>query len=78
MKVENEVRKERTEEPRNYRNPDPMNCSLEGKAVTISMMGGRLESGKVKIVGQYFIELVMANGRTLILSKAAIVSVAVM
>ena len=41
------------QEPRNFRNPDPLNCSLEGRAVTVSLLNGRIESGKVKVMGQY-------------------------
>ena len=64
--------------PRNYRNPDPLNCSLEGKVLTVSMVNGRTESGTCVSVGQYFIEMRMPNGRPLIIQKGAIVSIAVM
>jgi sRNA-binding regulator protein Hfq len=65
-------------EPRNYRNPDPLNCGLESKVLTVSMVNGRTESGTCVSVGQYFIEMRMPNGRTLIIQKGAIVSLTVM
>ncbi len=65
-------------EPRNYRNPDPLNCSLEGKVLTVTMVNGRTESGTCLTVGQYFIELKMATGRSLIIQKGAIVTITVM
>lgn len=65
-------------EPKNYRNPDPLNCGLESKVLTVSMVNGRTESGTCQTVGQYFIELKMPNGRTLIIQKGAIVSLTVM
>ena len=69
---------ERNQDPRNYRNPDPMNCSLEDKVLTISLVNGRIESGKLKVAGQYFLELEGSNGKNLIIAKSAIVTVSVM
>ena len=73
--------KERTHgdsETRNYSNPDPLNCGLEGKSVTVTLVNGRIESGKLVKAGQYFIELIGSNGRTLIVAKSAIVTVSVL
>ena len=64
--------------PRNYRNPDPLNCSLEGKAMVITMANGRTESGTCNAVGQYFIELKLPNSRTLIINKGTIVTVSIL
>ena len=69
---------ERNQDPRNYRNPDPLNVGLEGKTLTISLVNGRIESGKLKVAGQYFLEMVGFNGRSLIIAKSAIVTVSVM
>lgn len=63
---------------RNFRTPDPINCSLEGKVVAISLINGRSESGKLKVAGQYFLELEGSNGRSLIIAKSAIIVVSVM
>ena len=63
---------------RNFHNPDPLNTSLEGKVLTISLINGRIESGKLKIAGQYFLEMEGSNGRSLIIAKSAIVTVSVM
>jgi len=63
---------------RNYTNPDPVNVSLEGKSVTISLVNGRIETGKMKVVGQYFLQMAMPNGKDLIVAKSAIVTVSVM
>ncbi len=68
----------RSDEPRNYSNPDPLNCGLEGKSVTVTLVNGRIESGKLVKAGQYFIELIGSNGRTLIVAKSAIVTVSVL
>jgi len=65
-------------EPRNYSNPDPMNTGLEGRVVTVAMIGGMVESGKLKKAGQYFIEMTMTNGRPLIIAKSAIITVSVL
>jgi len=65
-------------EPRNYSNPDPMNTGLEWRVVTVAMIGGMVESGKLKKAGQYFIEMTMTNGRTLIIAKSAIITVSVL
>jgi len=65
-------------EPRNYSNPDPVNTGLEGRVVTVSMIGGRVESGKLKKAGQYFIEMTMTNGKPLIIAKSAIITVSVL
>jgi len=65
-------------EPRNYSNPDPVNTGLEGRVVTVAMIGGRVESGKLKKAGQYFIEMTMTNGKPLIIAKSAIITVSVL
>jgi len=65
-------------EPRNYSNPDPMNCGLEGKSLTVTLVNGRIESGKLTKAGQYFIEMVGANGRPVIIAKSAIITVSVL
>jgi len=64
--------------PRNYTNPDPLNTSLEGRILTVSLVNGRIDTGKLKAAGQYFLELEGSNGRTLIIAKSAIVTVSVM
>jgi len=68
----------RSGEPRNYSNPDPMNCGLEGKSLTVTLVNGRIESGKLMKAGQYFLEMAGSNGRSIIISKSAIVTVSVL
>jgi len=65
-------------EPRNYSNPDPLNCGLEGKSLTVTLANGRIESGKLVKLGQYFIEMAGSNGRSIIIAKSAIVTVSVL
>jgi len=65
-------------EPRNYSTPDPLNCGLEGKSLTVTLVNGRIESGKLVKAGQYFIEMAGANGRPIIIAKSAIVTVSVL
>ena len=66
------------ENPRNYRNPDPLNCGLEGRSITVSMVNGRIESGKCTRMGQFFMEIVMGNGKPIIIAKSAVVTVSVL
>ena len=66
------------QEPRNFRNPDPLNCSLEGRAVTVSLLNGRIESGKVKVMGQYSMMLELPNKREMIINKSGILIVSVL
>ncbi|OWP57373.1 MAG: hypothetical protein B2I17_01685 [Thermoplasmatales archaeon B_DKE] len=76
--MQNEENKNvKKEGPKNYSNPDPVNTSLEGKTATISLVNGRIESGKLKVVGQYFLQMAMPNGKDLIVAKSAIVTVSV-
>ena len=72
-----EQRKEDSE-PRNYRNPDPLNCSVEGKAITITLVTGRTESGTCMHMGAYFMEIKLPNGRSLIVAKSALVTVSIL
>ncbi|MHB8397175.1 MAG: hypothetical protein ACYDAZ_08145 [Thermoplasmataceae archaeon] len=48
---------EKSHETRNYTNPDPLNAGLEGKNVSISLLNGKTESGKLVRTGQYFLLL---------------------
>ena len=64
--------------PRNYRNPDPLNCGLEGKSVVIVLLTGRTESGILKAMGQYSMSLELPTKKLLVVSKSAIVSVSVL
>jgi len=65
-------------EPRNFRNPDPLNCSIEGKSVTVTLINGRIESGIIKVMGQFSLSLEMSNHKILIVNKSAIISVSVL
>ncbi len=72
------ISQEHDQEPRNFRNPDPLNCSLEGRIVTISLLNGRIESGKVKVMGQYSMLLELPNKKSLIINKSAVLLVSVL
>ncbi|QRF76204.1 hypothetical protein Thermo_01721 [Thermoplasmatales archaeon] len=63
---------------RNFSVPDGINTGLEGKIVTISLINGRIESGKLQRAGQFFLELQGSNNRPLIVAKSAIITVSVM
>jgi hypothetical protein len=65
-------------EPRNYRNPDPLNVNLEGKSVVIVLLTGRTESGILKAMGQYSLSLELPSKKMLIVNKAAILTVSVL
>ena len=64
--------------PRNYRNPDPLNCSVEGKAVTVTLMNGRTESGTCRHMGAYFMEIKLPTGHAMIIAKSALVTVSIL
>ena len=64
-------------EPRNYTNPEPLNTSHIGKSVTITLVNGRIESGKLKTLGAYMLSIQGANGKDLIVNKGAIMTVSV-
>lgn len=70
--------KEGEEEPRNFRNPDPLNCSLEGRIVTVTLLNGRIESGELKVMGQYSMLLRLPNKRYMVINKAAVLTVSVL
>ena len=72
------IAEESEREPRNFRNPDPLNCSLEGRIVTVSLLNGRIESGKLKVMGQYSMLLELPNKRDMIINKSAVLLVSVL
>jgi sRNA-binding regulator protein Hfq len=63
--------------PRNYNNPEPLNVSLLGKSVTISLINNRVESGILRALGQYTLSIGIQGNRTLIVNKSAIITVVV-
>ena len=64
--------------PRNYGNPEPLNTSHIGRSVTITLVNGRIESGKLKALGAYMLSIDGSNGRELIINKGSIVTVSVL
>ena len=76
MKEAKDVRKE--EGPRNYSNPEPLNTSHIGKSVTVTLVNGRIESGKLKALGAYMLSLEGSNGKELIINKGSIITVSVL
>ncbi len=65
-------------EPRNYAQPDPMNVSLQGRSLTVTLVNGRIESGICKKMGQYFMELQGSNGKTMLINKGQVMVVSVL
>ena len=65
-------------EPRNYAQPDPMNVSLQGRSLTVTLVNGRIESGVCKKMGQYFMELQGSNGKTMLVNKGQVMVVSVL
>ena len=70
--------KKETEGPRNYGNPEPLNTSHIGRSVTITLVNGRIESGKLKALGAYMLSIDGNNGKELIINKGSIVTVSVL
>ena len=64
--------------PRNYGNPEPLNVSHIGKSVTITLVNGRIESGKLKALGAYMLSIEGSNGRELIINKGSIITVSIL
>ena len=64
--------------PRNYGNPEPLNTSHIGKSVIITLSNGRIESGKLKALGQYMLSIECSNGKELIINKGSIVTVSIL
>ncbi len=75
---DNKKQGERDSEPRNYTQPDPMNVSLQGKSLTVTLVNGRIESGVCKKMGQYFMELQGSNGKTMLVNKGQVMVVSVL
>ena len=72
-----EVKKE-TEGSRNYNQPDPLNTSCIGKSVAVTLSNGRIESGKLKALGAYWLSIQGPNGKELILNKGQIMVVSIL
>lgn len=72
-----EIKKE-PEGPRNYGNPEPLNTSHIGRSVTVTLVNGRIESGKLKALGAYMLSLEGSNGKELIINKGQIVTVSIL
>ena len=77
MNMENTVLK-KDEGPRNYANLEPLNTSYIGRSVTITLSNGRIESGKLKVLGAYMLSIEGSNGKELIINKGAIVTVSIL
>ena len=75
--MENTVLK-KDEGPRNYANLEPLNTSYIGRSVTITLSNGRIESGKLKVLGAYMLSIEGSNGKELIINKGAIVTVSIL
>ena len=73
----NAMRKTDIDGPRNYNNPEPLNTSLIGKSITITMMPNRIESGYLRSLGQYTMEIELPSKRIMIINKSAIITVVV-
>jgi sRNA-binding regulator protein Hfq len=65
-------------EIRNFRNPDPLNCGLEGHLALITTLNGRTDQGIITVMGQYSLILEVNPDRRLIINKSAIVTVTVL
>lgn len=66
------------ENPRNYSNPEPLNTSHIGRIVSITMVNGRTERGRLKSLGAYMLSVEMPDGKEKIVNKGAIISMAIL
>ena len=78
IKSERKEVKKGMDGPRNYGNPEPLNTSHIGRSVTITLVNGRIESGKLKALGAYMLSIDGSNGKELIINKGSIVTVSVL
>ena len=67
-----------SEGPRNYSQPDPLNVSCIGKSVTVTLSNGRIESGKLKALGAYWLSIQGPTGKELLLNKGQIMVVTIL
>ncbi len=77
-KPRNGIEVQEHSEPRNYANPEPLNTSHLGKSVTITLVNGRIESGKLKALGAYMLSIDGSNGKELIINKGSIITVSIL
>lgn len=68
----------RSEAPRNYNQPDPLNTGCIGRSVTVTLSNGRIEAGKLTGLGAYWLSIQAPNGKELLLNKGAIMVVAIL
>ena len=76
--MENVAIKKKEEGPKNYSNPEPLNTSNIGRPVTIILVNGRIESGKLKTLGAYMLSIEYSNGKELIINKGSIITVSIL
>lgn len=76
--MENVAIKKKEEGPKNYSNPEPLNTSHIGRPVTITLVNGRIESGKLKALGAYMLSIEYSNGKELIINKGSIITVSIL
>ena len=76
--MENVAIKKKEEGPKNYSNPEPLNTSHIGRPVTIILVNGRIESGKLKTLGAYMLSIEYSNGKELIINKGSIITVSIL
>ena len=67
-----------SEGPRNYNQPDALNTSHIGRSVTVTLSNGRIESGRLKAMGAYWLSIKGPNGKELLLNKGHIMVVAIL
>jgi small nuclear ribonucleoprotein (snRNP)-like protein len=78
IKSERKEVKKGMDGPRNYENPEPLNTSHIGKSVTITLVNGRIEAGKLKALGAYMLSIDGSNGKELIINKGQIMVVSIL
>ena len=66
------------ERPRNFEPLEPLNLSLLGRSITVSLTNNRIESGILRHLGEYTMEIELPNKRSMIIEKAAIITVSVL
>ena len=70
--------KRELEGPRNYSNPEPLNTSHIGRAIVVTLVNGRSESGKLTSLGAYMLSIELPTKKELIVNKGAIVTVSIL
>jgi hypothetical protein len=78
-KKQNEIKKrDGIAGPRNHENVEPLNTSHIGRSLTVTLINGRIESGILRKLGAYMLEIETPQKRSFIVNKGSIMVVSLL